>query len=124
MTQEARYSSERASKDSWIIIDAAQRNTPVAYLLMFSRLAGIFNRQLNIARFDAADYGPREYHIFDYEVYSTKMYLPEIHTEPFVTAFMYVLQQTELERPVLLATQFGGVVRNESIRVTPHATLH
>lgn len=124
MTQGVRYIADRTSKDAWIITDAAQRNTPVAYLLMFQRLAGIFNRQISIARFDAADYGPREYHIFEYEVYSTKMYLQDSATELFVDALMYVLQGTEIERPVLLATQYGGVVRNDPIRVTPYATVH
>lgn len=124
MTQGVRYVADRTSPDTWIITDAAQRNTPVAYLLMFQRLAGIFNRQISIARFDAADYGPREYHIFEYEVYSTKMYLRDTEKEGFVDALLYVLQETEIERPVLLATQYGGIVRNEPVRVTPYATIH
>jgi len=126
MSHPFRYTCDRTGRDTWIIIDQAHQRTPIAYLLMLTRLtgAGVFNRQINIARFDAADYGPREYHIFDYEVYSTIMYLQDAEVVSFVNALMYVLQGTEIECPVLLATQYGGIVRNHQLRMFPAGTIH
>lgn len=52
------------------------------------------------------------------------MYLPEANKVPFVSAFMYLLQNVEIENPKILATQYGGVVRNEVVHITVNATFH
>lgn len=125
MHEQVRYTVDRLEADTWIVIDNMKHQTPIAYLLMLTRIrAGIFNRQVTLARFNAADSGPREYHVFEAELYSTIMYLQDCYVEDFVGSFMYTLQFTDIECPALLATQWAGVVCNRQVLTAPYPVTH
>lgn len=119
-----RYSLDRVDETTWIVTDELQRNTPVAYLLMLTPCSGLFNRQLTLAKFNAADSGPREYHVFDSETYSTFLYVKEDRVETCIDDFMYILQHTQIENPVVMLLQFGGSINNQATTIELNIQTH
>lgn len=118
MIKALRYTIDRVGDTEWQCFDESKKGTTTVHYVFTTEIAGIYNHQLIITSYDAANAASRDYPVFDLELYSTKFFASDEHQfELMVSGILESLFDTDINNPVELAHLYGGLVRSEIMRV-------
>lgn len=117
-----RYSLDRIGESEWVLFDCMKKGTPKTYLLFLTPVKNrIFNYQLVLTAYNAAESGHSILPVFSEEIYSVFFYSVPDGVEPLVMNIFYSLQDIDIDDPLELAYYMGGTVHSEKVRAP---TIH